>query len=62
MRASARVTDGLEFGDGKIKGNFFEKFWIVGLKISEIFLCCRGDIVKILCSIWRHPWECRMFF
>ena len=22
-----------------------------------MFLCCRVDIVKILCSGWRHPWR-----
>ena len=51
---------GLDFnlGDGEKKWYFWRIFGFDGLNISAVFLCFRGDIVKILCSnvFWSgHP-------
>ena len=37
---------------------FWRIFGFVSSNISAMFLCCRGDIVKILCSLWKNPWKC----
>ena len=49
----------LNLGDREIKGDVFgEVFGFGGSKNPRMFLCCRRDIVKILCTRWRHPWRC----
>ena len=52
----------LNLGDGEEKMIFWRIFGFVRSNISVIFLCCRGDIVNILCSGWIHPWKCRNEF
>ena len=36
---------------------FFRIFGFGGSNISAMFLCRKGNIVKILCSRWRHNWR-----
>ena len=48
----------LNLGDGEEKGIFWRSFGFDGSKISAMFLCCRGYIVKILCNGCRNPWRC----
>ena len=49
----------LNLGDGEEKVDIFvEALYLVARMTSAVFLCCRGDMVKILCSGWRHPWRC----
>ena len=50
----------LSVGGGNI--TFLEKFWIWRETIFAMFLCCRGDIVKILCSRWINPCRYRNRF
>ena len=48
-----RLRMELNLGDREIKGDCF--FLVFdSSKISAMFLFCRGDIVKILCSRWIH--------
>ena len=62
-KVSVRVGVGIEFGWWRRKRWFFwRSFVFFRSKISVMFLCCRGDIVKILCSRWINPWRCRYGF
>ena len=58
--ASARLRVGLKVRLWiKKRWCFWISFRFGGSNISAMFLCCRGYIVKFLCSRWRHSWRCR---
>ena len=45
-------------GDVEINGDVLGEVLDLTVRIYLKFLCCRGDIVKILFSRWRHPYRC----